>query len=105
MGLDKARNVLGKGQQSMAFAFFKPAERDGDTIAGEPFSAGSTGAPILSNARAFVECRLSDTVEIGDHSLFVGEVVGAGLSKPFDGRPDDETLQLRDLGEKTFYGG
>ncbi len=100
-----ALNVISKGQESMAFSFFKPAEREGDTIAGEPFSAGATGAPILSNARAFLECRLSETVEIGDHSLFVGEVVDAGLSKPIDGRPDDVTLALRDLGEKTFYGG
>ena len=30
-----ALNVLGKGQQSQAFAFFKPAERDGNTIGGD----------------------------------------------------------------------
>jgi flavin reductase (DIM6/NTAB) family NADH-FMN oxidoreductase RutF len=29
-----ALNMLGKGQQGAAFTFFKPAERDGDTIAG-----------------------------------------------------------------------
>ncbi len=100
-----ALNVLGKGQDSMAFSFFKPVEREGDSIAGQPFSSGSVGAPILSNAPAFLECKLVDTVEIGDHSIFVGEVVDAGLSKPIDGRPDDATLALRDLGEKTFYGG
>ncbi len=100
-----ALNVLGKGQQSLAFSFFKPAERDGNSIAGEQFSAGSAGAPILLNTPAFMECKLVETVERGDHSLFVGEVVDAGISDDVVGRPDDATLILRDLGEKTFYGG
>jgi len=43
--------------------------------------------------------------ERGDHSLFVGEVVDAGTRGEPAGRPDDQTLTLRDLGEKTFYGG
>lgn len=100
-----ALNILGKGQESLAFSFFKPVERDGDSIGGEPFSSGGAGAPVLSNSHAYLECKLVETVEIGDHSLFVGEVVGAGMSKELDGRPDDATLTLRDLGEKTFYGG
>src|SRR5438132_2850630 len=58
-----ALNVLGKGQQAMAFTFFKPAERQGSTISGEPYRPGATGAPILVNAPAFVECRVVATVE------------------------------------------
>ena len=100
-----ALNVLGKGQQALAFTFFKPAERKGDTISGEPFRSGATGAPILASALAFVECTLEATVEKGDHSVFVGKVVEVGLAKPPDGRADDVTLWLKDLGEKVFYGG
>ena len=100
-----ALNVLGKGQQPTAFTFFKPAEKKGDTISGEPYRAGTTGAPILTKAPAFVECTLESTVEIGDHSVFVGKVVEAGVAKQPDGRPDDATLWLRDLGDKMFYGG
>lgn len=100
-----ALNVLGKGQQAVAFTFFKPAERKGDLISGEPFRPGATGAPVLTNAPAFVECTLEATVEIGDHSVFVGKVVEAGLAKVPDGRADDATLWLKDLGEKMFYGG
>ena len=100
-----ALNVLGKGQQAMAFTFFKPADRQGSTISGEPYRPGATGAPILVNAPAFVECRVVATVEKGDHSIFVGEVVEAGVGQPPDGRPDDATLWLRDLGDKVFYGG
>src|SRR5713226_10164867 len=68
-----ALNVLGKGQQALAYTFFKPAERAGDTISGERFRRGTTGAPILESTPAFVECRLVGTVERGDHSVFVGE--------------------------------
>ncbi|MED5571816.1 MAG: flavin reductase family protein [SAR324 cluster bacterium] len=100
-----ALNVLGKGQQGAAYAFFKPAERDGQKISGEPFRAGSTGAPVLENTPAFVECRLVTTVEEGDHSIFVGEVVDAGVTQEPEGRADEVTLLLKDLGVKTFYGG
>ncbi|MDC0151896.1 flavin reductase family protein [Deltaproteobacteria bacterium] len=100
-----ALNVLGKGQQGAAYAFFKPAERDGQNINGEPFRVGSTGAPVLENTPAFVECRLVTTVEEGDHSIFVREVVVSGLTQEPEGRADKATLLQKDLGEKTFYGG
>ena len=100
-----ALNVLGKGQQGAAYAFFKPAERDGQKINGEPFRAESTGAPVLENTPAFVECRHLTTVEEGDQSIFVREVVVSGVTEEPEGRADEATLLLKDLGEKTFYGG
>lgn len=100
-----ALNVLGKGQKALAFTFFKSLERNGNTIGGETFSNGSSGAPILLNAAAFLECSLADTLERGDHSLFLGEVVDAGVKRELPGRPDSETLTLGDLGDTTFYGG
>ena len=100
-----ALNVLGKDQGAMAFTFFKPATREGQKISGEPFRLGTTGAPILERAPAFVECRLIDSVERGDHSIFVGEVVEAGQAKAPEGRADDATLWLKDLGPNIFYGG
>ncbi len=100
-----ALNVLGKGQQAMAFTFFKPAERQGATVSGQPFRRGATGSPVLEQTPAFVECRLVTTVEQGDHSIFVGEVVEAGVAKAPEGRADDATLWLKDLGDKVFYGG
>jgi flavin reductase (DIM6/NTAB) family NADH-FMN oxidoreductase RutF len=100
-----ALNVLGKGQQAMAFTFFKAADKQGQTISGEPFRPGATGAPILTNTAAFLECTLEATVEMGDHSIFVGKVVEAGLAKAPEGRADDATLWLKDLGDKVYYGG
>jgi flavin reductase (DIM6/NTAB) family NADH-FMN oxidoreductase RutF len=100
-----ALNILGKNQKSQAFTFFKPLQREGNTIGGEAFRKGTLGAPILENAPAFVECKLVETVEKGDHSIFVGEVQDAGVKEQPSGRPDDLTLTLRDLGDKVFYGG
>ncbi len=98
-------NILGKGQQGAAFTFFKPVEQDGGTISGEPFRDGTTGAPILDNAPASVECTVAEIVERGDHHIVIGEVVEANVAQAPDGRPDDATLHMRDLGEKVFYGG
>jgi flavin reductase (DIM6/NTAB) family NADH-FMN oxidoreductase RutF len=100
-----ALNVLGKGQQSVAFNFFKHVAREGQEIGGEPFRSGMTGSPILESTPAFVECTLADSVEIGDHSVFVGKVVDAGVVQEPEGRPDEATLWLKDLGENIFYGG
>ena len=100
-----ALNVLGKDQGPLAFTFFKPAARDGMTISGEPFRWGVTGAPVLERAPAAIECRLVDSVERGDHSIFVGEVVEVTLAKQPEGRADDATLWLKDLGPNIFYGG
>ena len=98
-------NFLGKGQQGAAFTFFKPAERDGDTLSGEPIRKGATGAPVLTNAPASVECRVAEIVERGDHHIVVGEVVEANVAKAPEGRADDASLHMRDLGDKVFYGG
>lgn len=100
-----ALNVLGKGQQGLAFNFFKSHERDGDSIGGEPFTKSPAGAPILNKAPAWVECKLVDTVERGDHSIFVGEVTEAGVAQQPEGRADDATLWMRELGDNVFYGG
>lgn len=100
-----ALNILGKGQQGPAFAFFKPVEKDGDKINGEAYSAGSTSAPVLQSVPAYVECTLEQTVENGDHSIFIGKVVNAVVQKQPDGRADLATLHMADLGEKVFYGG
>ena len=100
-----ALNILGKGQQAAAFAFFKPTQRDGNRINGEAFHAGATGAPILDSVPASFECKVVEILERGDHSIVVGEVVDARVTAEIAGRPDDATLWLKDLGEKTFYGG
>jgi flavin reductase (DIM6/NTAB) family NADH-FMN oxidoreductase RutF len=98
-------NILGKGQEGIAYAFFKSVESDAQQIGGQPYRTGSTGAPILEATPAYVECRVVDTIEKGDHSIVVGEVVGAGVTQQPEGRPDDAILWMKDLGPRVFYGG
>ena len=100
-----ALNMLGKGQHGAAFAFFKPADKQGDKISGEPFRAGANGAPILLNAHASVECKVVEIVETGDHHVVVAEVTEANVAKAPDGRPDAAILEMKDLGPNVFYGG
>ncbi len=100
-----ALNILGKGQQGAAFAFFKAVQRDDNTINGEPFNFGSTGAPVLESVPAVVECKLVKVIPVGDHDIFLGEVVEAQVREIPEGRPDAHTLRLEDLGENVFYGG
>lgn len=100
-----ALNMLGKGQQAMAFGFFKPAEVDGEKISGEPFTRGKTGSPLLTNCPAAIECTVIEIVEHGDHHVVIGEVINAVQAAPLEGRPDEAILEMKELGEKTFYGG
>ena len=46
-----------------------------------------------------------NSVEGGDHTVFVAEVVEAGVAKAPSGRADDATLWLKELGDTVFYGG
>ena len=45
-------------------------------------NGSATGAPLLTDAPAWIETRVRDRVERGDHTVFVCEVVGAGLKTP-----------------------
>jgi flavin reductase (DIM6/NTAB) family NADH-FMN oxidoreductase RutF len=48
---------------------------------------------------------LVETVERADHSIFIGEVTEAGVHQEPEGRADDATLWMKDLGDRVFYGG
>jgi flavin reductase (DIM6/NTAB) family NADH-FMN oxidoreductase RutF len=100
-----ALNVLGKDHKDLAFAFFKPTQKQGDTLNGQPYRRGATGSPILTNLPAYLECRVREIISQGDHSAVLAEVVDAGVAQAPAGRADDATLWLKDLGEKMYYGG
>ena len=58
--------------------------------------APETLCPVLEGSAAYLECLVVRIVDTGgDHDLIVGEVVGAGVTKPGDA---SETLSLLDLG-------
>lgn len=90
-------SVLAEGQKELAQHFFKHRTGEGGTLGGVPFETRATGAPILKDALAFWECRVVDAVERGDHTIFVGEVVEAGVHR------EGEPLTLAETG--FYYGG
>jgi flavin reductase (DIM6/NTAB) family NADH-FMN oxidoreductase RutF len=98
-------NMLGKDQKGLAFTFFKNATLAEGKISGQPYHKGTTGAPILTEAVAAVECKVTTIVEQGDHHIVVGEVIEAHVMKPPVGRPDAAILEMKDLGDNVFYGG
>ena len=45
---------------------------------------GESGAPLLEDSLAHIECRVENTIEAGDHTIYVGAVVAAGVSPRAD---------------------
>jgi flavin reductase (DIM6/NTAB) family NADH-FMN oxidoreductase RutF len=53
---------------------------------GRRFREGETGAPIFEEAIAWFEVEVARTVDVGTHTLFIGEVVGVGRDPEYQGR-------------------
>ncbi len=66
-----AVNVLTKDQAHLSNRF---ASRDVNKFDGVAWSKGSLGMPLLSGALAQLECTVAQTVDAGDHTLFIGQV-------------------------------
>lgn len=77
-----AISILGADDEVYARRFADyPADRKFNGIA---YRAEVTGAPVLDEALAWVDCRLWATYDGGDHTIFVGEVVAGDAE---DGSP------------------
>ena len=66
-------NMLHASQEALCNHF---AQSGGDKFAGLDWRAGVTGAPVLADALAYVECTLEDELEAGDHTIAIGRVQG-----------------------------
>ncbi len=54
--------------------------RDSDKFEGIDYRIGETGAPIvLDNAVAVMEARVTQEMDVGTHTIFVGEIVDADI--------------------------
>ncbi len=84
-------NVLGKETNELMKHFFKSHE--GSVFDGIKTRKGIDGVRILSDAVAYLECRLVDVVNSGDHVVYFGEVVGGKMLK--GGEP---SIHVRDNG-------
>ena len=76
-----AVNILSEPQEDTfrVFAGWK-GEPDADKFAGLAVQTATTGAPILSDSLAWFDCRVHASYPGGNtHTIFVGEVVAAGI--------------------------
>ena len=79
-----AVNFLADDQKSVSDRFAGRVEV-ADRFEGIKFKAGVTGSPVIDGVRAVIECRSWKVFQGGDHSIVVGEVVGArvmGAKRP-----------------------
>jgi flavin reductase (DIM6/NTAB) family NADH-FMN oxidoreductase RutF len=78
--------------------FSKPATDDGSSLNGRPVRAATTGAPVFEEAIAWIDCEVRHTLDLGSHTLFVGEVVDAAVN-------DDEARAASMDDTRMKYGG
>ena len=76
-----AINVLSEGQEGLAQSFGFRSGRKHDKFQNVPYFDAPNGSPVLQDAMAFFECKLTDTFTAGDHSLVIGSVLDARLLK------------------------
>ena len=74
-----ALNVLPDDAAGLARHLAKPGGPPGPVLAGIPHRAGVTGAALLDDALATIECRAVATYPGGDHDILLGEVVSTSV--------------------------
>jgi flavin reductase (DIM6/NTAB) family NADH-FMN oxidoreductase RutF len=91
---------LKRQDRALVRGFTKPASEGPGPgmLGGVAVRAGSTGAPVLVQAAAWLECEVRDELALGDHTLFVGEVVDCAA-------PDEGAELLRVEDTRLNYGG
>lgn len=82
-----AVSLLARDDRSVVRRFVKPVPAaavvvgdDGRAVsmAGEAVEERVTGAPVLARAAGWLDCEVRRWLDLGSHSLFVGEVVAVG---------------------------
>ena len=92
-----AISFLDAEQKNLAQKFFQPLRRVGNRFEDVEFYLGETGCPIISDSLGYIECRVVGAVDQGDHTVYVGEVITAGVHR------EGESLRLETTGWQ--YGG
>jgi flavin reductase (DIM6/NTAB) family NADH-FMN oxidoreductase RutF len=78
--------------------FSKPASDDGSSLNGRAVRPATTGAPVFEEAVAWMDCEVRHQLDLGTHTLFVGEVVDAAIR-------DDDARPAAMADTRMKYGG
>ena len=71
-----AVNILRVDQEGLSRRFATPGPKEFSDL---KLREGETGAPILAECLAFVDCKLVDVLPGGDHEIFVGEILAGEI--------------------------
>ena len=69
-------NVLPEGEKKLIAHFGKGFDLDEAAFEGVEVQREGEAAPILVAAHAYLDCRVVNRFEVGDHVLVIGRVVG-----------------------------
>lgn len=72
-------NTLRAGQRELVGKLGKSAIQHPDKLSGIVYDIGANGCPILHDALAWVACEVRGTLEAGDSTLVLAEIVDAGV--------------------------
>lgn len=94
-------SLVDREDRAIVRKFTKPVEEDSPsgTLNGFAVRQARTGAPILEQAAAWMDCEVRQEVAAGGHTLFIGEILDCGFSK------SEETEILRMEDTRMNYGG
>jgi flavin reductase (DIM6/NTAB) family NADH-FMN oxidoreductase RutF len=75
-----AVNILGSHQEPISRYFaWKDRPRGAAAFSEIPHHTAVSGCPLLKGAAAYLDCRLADKHESGDHVIYIGEVLALGF--------------------------
>jgi flavin reductase (DIM6/NTAB) family NADH-FMN oxidoreductase RutF len=75
-----AVNILSAEQEPLSRYFAsRDRPRGADAFAAVSHRRGATGSPILDGVAGYLDCRLAQSHQAGDHEIFIGEVLGIGF--------------------------
>jgi flavin reductase (DIM6/NTAB) family NADH-FMN oxidoreductase RutF len=78
-------NILGEGQKDLMSHFAKGFDEGDEAFKGIAVGRTAEGAPAITAAHAFLDCRVTARHRAGDHLLIVARVVGGRVLH--EGRP------------------
>jgi flavin reductase (DIM6/NTAB) family NADH-FMN oxidoreductase RutF len=73
-----AVHILAEGQEELSRQCAGRYGEVGNELHDVAYQEGKSGAPILEECLAYLECRLVHSFDGGDHTIFVGEVIDTG---------------------------
>ena len=78
--------------------FSKPASYEDGMLNGRAVSEAATGAPVFDEAIAWMDCEVRQSIDLGTHTLFIGELMAAAIN-------DDEKRSASMADTRMKYGG